>query len=623
MNWTSRLYNIQDVFVDVGLSSRVGGRSIFQVIIISEHFFVPYIIYTYNIKHMKGTIKLSALSIFLILLFVIVFSMIFKTSWDSMTKTEGFALGRDTIFGNLYYNYNTHTVGMSLKNGSDMTLIEPSGDGPATQVKKIGGRTMLYVPHGEDIFIHVLSQNHNNFQFAQFIKGTQGKIVKTFQGQDRVVPVTTQQQSLDKMNFNKVTYVEDASSELKTFAEKSAEGNMYAIAMKYGDKEVLVVYEINDNNEYTIHKDRKRTTSSESDPESEESKEENIHFKMGDYEITLPQSTAENLAASLGSRIGSSFGGSSGFMQSSDYNNEYIRKTEVVPGFGYDYHNYDVDERIDRRRRTGGGYYDSDIGSEPRVGERDSEGNLLSDFGEGTASLLRDGAKGTADLARDTARGAANLTKETVGGVVDLGKETVGGAVDLGKETVGGATGLARETVGGATGLAKDTVGGATGLAKDTVGGATGLAKDTASGVSSAIGNTLSGTGDFIQSSASGIGNFAKDAAGGTVGLAKDAVGGTVGLGREIVGGVGSALGGVGGALQSNPTYIGGGQGGQVGGYGGGVGRGGQVGGYGGGVAGGQGQTHGMNPYSYNGAVPPRPSCNFIPRTADFSAFGR
>ena len=558
---------------------------------------------------MKGTIKLSALSIFLILLFVIVFSMILKSSWDSMTKTEGFALGKDTIFGNLYYNYNTQTITSNPPEGSETILIEPSSDGPVTQVIKIGGRTMLYVPHEEDIFLHVLSHNNNDFQFAQFIKGTQGKIVKTFQEQDRVVPVTTQKKPLDKMNFDKVTYVEDASSELKTFAEKSAEGNMYAVAMKYGDKEVLVVYEINDNNEYTIHKDKKRTTDSDSDPESEE---ENIHFKFGDYEISLPQSTAENLAASLGSRIGSSLGGGTGFMQSSDYNNEYIHKTEVVPGFGYDYHNYDVDERIERRRRTGGGYYDSDVGGEPRVGERDSEGNLLSDFGEGTASLLRDGAKGTADLARDTARGAADLTKETVGGVVDLGKETVGGATGLARETVGGATGLAKDTVGGATGLAKDTVGGATGLAKDTASGATGLAKDTASGVSSAIGNTLSGTGDFIQSSASGIGNFAKDAAGGTVGLAKDAVGGTVDLGREIVGGVGSALGGVGGALQSNPTYIGGGQGGQVGGYGG--------------VGGGAGygvQTHGMNPYSYNGAVPPRPSCNFIPRTADFSAFGR
>jgi hypothetical protein len=558
---------------------------------------------------MKGTIKLSALSIFLILLFVIVFSMILKTSWDSMTKTEGFVLGKDTIFGNLYYNYNTQTISIIPPEGSETILIEPSADGPVTQVVQFGDRYILYIPHEEDIFLHVLSHKNNNFQFAQFIKGTQGKIVKTFQGQDRVVPVTTQKNPLDKMDFDKVTYVEDASSELKTFAEKSAEGNMFAVAMKYGDKEVLVVYEKTGNNEYTIHKNKKRTTESDSDPESEESKEENIHFKFGDYEISLPQSTAENLAASLGSRIGSSLGGGTGFMQSSDYNNEYIHKTEVVPGFGYDYHNYDVDERIDSRRQTGGGYYDSDVGGEPRVGERDSEGNLLSDFGEGTASLLRDGAKGTADLARDTARGAADITKETVGGVVDLGKETVGGATGLAKDTVGGATGLAKDTVGGATGLAKDTVGGATGLAKDTVGGATGLAKDTASGVSSAIGNTLSGTGDFIQSSASGIGNFAKDAAGGTVGLAKDAVGGTVGLGREIVGGVGSALGGVGGALQSNPTYIGGGQGGQVGGYGAGAGY---------GV-----QTHGMNPYSYNGAVPPRPSCNFIPRTADFSAFGR
>lgn len=563
---------------------------------------------------MKGTIKLSALSIFLILLFVIVFSMILKTSWDSMTKTEGFALGKDTIIEKLYYNYNTQTISIIPQEGSETILIEPNSDGPVTQVIKIGGRSLLYVPHGEDIFIHLLAHSNNNFQFAQFIKGTQGKIVKTFQGQDRVVPVT-QNKSLDKMDFDKVTYVEDASSELKTFAEKSAEGNMFAVAMKYGDKEVLVVYEKTGDKEYTIHIDKKRTTDSDSDPESEESKEENVHFKFGDYEISLPQSTAENLAASLGSRIGSSLGGGTGFMQSSDYNNEYIHKSEVVPGFGYDYHSYDVDEGIERRRRTGGGYYDSDVRSEPRVGERDSEGNLLSDFGQGTASLLRDGAKGTADLARDTARGAADITKETVGGVVDLGKETVGGATGLARETVGGATGLARDTVGGATGLVKDTVGGATGLAKDTVGGATGLAKDTASGVSSAIGNTLSGTGDFIQSSASGIGNFAKDAASGTVGLAKDAVGGTVGLGREIVGGVGSALGGVGGALQSNPTYIGGGQ---VGGYGG-VG-----GGVGGGAGAGYGvQTHGMNPYSYNGAVPPRPSCNFIPRTADFSAFGR
>ena len=142
------------------------------------------------------------------------------------------------------------------------------------------------------------------------------------------------------------------------------------------------------------------------------------------------------------------------------------------------------------------------------------------------------------------------------------------------------------------------------------------MAKDTASGATNAIGNTLSGTGDFIQSSASGIGNFAKDTASGTVNLGKDVVGGTVGLGKDIVGGVGS---GVSNLLQNNPTTIGthgSGQGGQGGGY--------QMGGYQNSYGGPQmRQTHGTDPYSYYGAVPPRPSCNYIPRTADFSAFGK
>jgi len=560
--------------------------------------------------------KLDSLSIFLILLFVIVFAMVFKNSWDSMLETkEGFAgMTLDgyeggqvqRVYDNLYFDpfkksllEKTDTQIIKKSRDSTNAVEEGSGETPGdAEVKTFihkseNGVYVLYVPFGEATFIHVMSGT-NNF-ISQYFKGNY-KSEKTYPAPESAFLVESGT-DVSNAGFDTMQFTKSNKHELKTKTVK-VDGSKFIIAMKYLESEVLVAFveSASSPGTFDILVDKQRTI------ENDESESKSIQLKMGDYEINLPQETAETLASKLGSQVGNTFSGI--FMKNNDYNSDYIHKTQIVPGMGYDHYSYpQYDYDSGRPRRGGYGYYDRDVKEEERDGPRDENGNLLRDFGEGSASLLRDGAKGTADLARDTARGATDLAKDTVVGTKDLAKDTVVGTKDL-----------AKDTVVGTKDLAKDTVSGATNLAKDTVSGATNLAKGTASGATNAIGNTLSGTGDFIQSSASGIGNFAKDAASGTVGLGKDIVGGTVGLGREIVGGVGS---GVGGLLQNNPTAVGGGQG-----YGGGGGY--QMGGYQNSYGGPQmRQTHGMDPYSYHGAVPPRPSCNYIPRTADFSAFGR
>jgi hypothetical protein len=535
--------------------------------------------------------KLDSLSIFLILLFVIVFAMVFKNSWDSMLETKegfagmtltGYANPVEKIHDKLYFDASNQSLieetdsGVVEKKRETVTTPEGGGDSLTeikTFVHKSNGLYVLYVPVGKATFIHVTDGNSNII--SQYYNGS-SKSEKTYPtGSDALSTETGT--DITKKDFKDIEYDEDDHM-LKTQTVK-VDGSKFLIAMKYLSTEVLVGFteSSTESSVFTILPDKNRTIEDD-DTDGDKEDLNNIQLKYGDYEINLSQDSAESLASKLGNQFGL-------FMKKDEYNNDYIHKTQIVPGMGYDHYQY---PRYDHDARRGGGrrgygYYDRDMSQEERDGPRDENGKLLRDFGEGSSALLRDGAKGTADLARDTARGATNLAKDTASG---------------------------------ATNLAKDTVSGATNLAKDTASGATNLAKDTASGATNAIGNTLSGTGDFIQSSASGIGNFAKDTASGTVNLGKDVVGGTVGLGKDIVGGVGS---GVSNLLQNNPTTIGthgSGQGGQGGGY--------QMGGYQNSYGGPQmRQTHGMDPYSYYGAVPPRPSCNYIPRTADFSAFGK
>jgi len=553
--------------------------------------------------------KLDSLSIFLILLFVIVFAMVFKNSWDAMLETkpiegfagmtlEGYAGKVELVYDNIYFDPSNNILlekPSTSVEGTEGIVETPRLDDTTSIVyKSENGVYVVSVPFGNATFIHAMSDT-NNF-ISQYYNGA-SKSEKSYQSGNDLISTETGTDVAGK-KLEDIVYDATDDHMLKTQTVK-VDGSKFLIAMKYASSEVLVGFTATDPFDKLV--DKQRVNDAGGDVEEDK----DIKLKYGDYEITLPQGAVDSLASNLGNKMGSIVGNM--FMKNDDYNNDYIHKTQIVPGMGYDHYNY---PQYGNPRRDGGrrgyGYYDRDVRDEERDGPRDENGNLLRDFGEGSASLLRDGAKGTASLARDTARGASDLAKETVTGTRDLAKETVTGTRDL-----------AKETVTGTRDLAKDTVTGTRDLAKDTVTGTRDLAKDTASGATNAIGNTLSGTGDFIQSSASGIGNFAKDAAGGTIGLGKDVVGGTVGLGKDIVGSVGS---GVSQMLQSNPASVGG-RGGQGQGQGqGGYQANGHQNSYGGPN---MRQTHGMDPYSYHGSVPPRPSCNYIPRTADFSAFGR
>ena len=80
----------------------------------------------------------------------------------------------------------------------------------------------------------------------------------------------------------------------------------------------------------------------------------------------------------------------------------------------------------------------------------------------------------------------------------NLADKTLTTGDSLVRDTASGASGLAKDTVSGATGLAKETVSGASGLAKETVSGATGLAKETVSGASSLLRDFGSGVKDVL-----------------------------------------------------------------------------------------------------------------------------
>ena len=188
------------------------------------------------------------------------------------------------------------------------------------------------------------------------------------------------------------------------------------------------------------------------------------------------------------------------------------------------------------------------------------------------SSLARDFAGGVNDLVRDTASGTTNLIKNAAGNSVQLGKDIVGGTRDFVTDAAGNSVQLGKDIVGG-----------------------------TRDFVTDAAGNIYDKSGQIIGNSV----NLGKDAIQGTVGLGKDIVGGTVGLGKDIVGGLNSRYAG--------PSAI----------------NGGYENSFGGGYLNPQHTqniTSGQNPYSYFGqGNPPNRNgvSNFIPRTADFSSFGK
>jgi hypothetical protein len=159
------------------------------------------------------------------------------------------------------------------------------------------------------------------------------------------------------------------------------------------------------------------------------------------------------------------------------------------------------------------------------------------------------------------------------------------------------------------------------GLARQVISGTTGLVRDAATGADDLVRDAASGTAGLAKDAVGGTVGLARDAVGGTVGLAKDVVGGTVGLAKDTVSGatglLTGAVSGVAGLFKSNPTQIQNNQpqfqnnamnsnmqsssGRRGGSYG--------------------GQT--IDNTTYYGALPEKPSSNYMPITADFSAFSR
>jgi hypothetical protein len=255
-------------------------------------------------------------------------------------------------------------------------------------------------------------------------------------------------------------------------------------------------------------------------------------------------------------------------------NNDYLLKTEVVPPVCPSCPSCSTGGVCNACGGNGGsGTNSGSAGSDSKLSSKE----LAREFGTGASGLLRDGAKGTTDLIRDAAGGVTNVAKDSASGIGSFAKDSASGIGNFAKDSASGIGDFAKDVAGGAALGTAVAVGGAYGIGRDAVGGA--------------------------YNAASG------------------AVTGTVGLGREILSGAAGMLNngqnrGQGGQGQ----YQGQGQGGQ----GPNISMGGYQNSYGGQNSYQPPAAAGQDPYSYFGAVPPRTgSTNFMPRTADFSQFGK
>lgn len=221
----------------------------------------------------------------------------------------------------------------------------------------------------------------------------------------------------------------------------------------------------------------------------------------------------------------------------------------------------------------------------PSCGNNNGNGccnNCGGNGGSGTMdasgnSIVKETGKNTpvSDAYSKTLDTTSDLLKSGGSGAVGLTKDTLG----LGKDAVTGAAGMATDAVTGSVGLATDAVTGSVGLAKDTVTGGVGLAKDTVTGTLDYAGSALSGTADFITGLGSG----------------PTQISGQNQMGQ-------GAQGGIGGVNQQSYGY------GQT-----------PVSSYGAQTA----PLTTTDPYTYNGQLPQKPPSNYLPRTADFSAFAK
>jgi hypothetical protein len=223
-------------------------------------------------------------------------------------------------------------------------------------------------------------------------------------------------------------------------------------------------------------------------------------------------------------------------------------------------------------------------------GTENTLGNLAEKAGTGATNLVRDGADGVTNIARDTAKGT-----------YDVGKEVVGGTKDVVTDAASGTGKFLKDTGSGVGQFAKDSASGIFNSGKNVASGAYDVGKEA--------GSAVYGVGKEAGSAVYGVGKEAGSAA---YGAGRDVGSAAYGAGRDVGSGVGNMIPGPsanGGGY--NNSY--GGPGYSQGGY--------NQGGY---MQPRQPATAGQDPYSYYGAVQPRyGGCNYMPRTADFSSFGK
>ena len=107
-----------------------------------------------------------------------------------------------------------------------------------------------------------------------------------------------------------------------------------------------------------------------------------------------------------------------------------------------------------------------------------SGGQPISDAVKTVGSVAEKAIDKGSDLFKTAISGSSNVGLAGV----DLTKSAVSGTVGIAKDIVGGTTGLARDAAGGTVDLVKDAAKGTLGLVKDTASGAIHLTKDTVKG---------------------------------------------------------------------------------------------------------------------------------------------
>ena len=260
-------------------------------------------------------------------------------------------------------------------------------------------------------------------------------------------------------------------------------------------------------------------------------------------------------------------------MKSSFFNygssDDYFLKTEVVPPVCPSCPSCPQSSGVCHNCGGNGGSGTSGASSNGKSTNQ-SSGSIIRDAGSGATGLIRDGATGADNLVRDAASGTTKLARDAIGGTYGVAKDVVSGTGEVAQDAAAGAYGVAKDVTTGTIGLGREIVG--------------------------------------------GVFNTASNIVGGAVGLGKDVVGGTVDLGKDVVSGITRGIPNYGSPVNGSSANMG--PTAQMGGY---------QQSYGGGYSNPSypPRTAGQDPYGYYGSVPMKPPSNYIPRTADFSSFGK